>query len=294
MRVTSSRVEVAGARTRRGGVVLASVLAFCVLLLSAQAPARGRGGTVLQSWILSAAAPLVSAASWVSRSVTAAADSVADVFRARSENVALKESLAGEQREVFRLRAELAQREREGRMAVAAAALPNVTGMAPVLLIERRSGFQSVLIGAGSSRGVVTGSPIAVPEGLVGRVVTVGRTLSRAQLLLDASAAAGARIVRTGELGVVRGDGRGELRLNNIPTTSTVKAGDLVESAGIDGIYPRGVPIGVVESVARGSNLFLEIRVRPSAPFDRLTDVLLLTPSPAATEILGGPKGERP
>ena len=294
MRVTTPRVEVAGGRSRRGGVVLASVLAFCVLLLSAQAPARSRGGTVLQSWILSAAAPLVSAVSWVSRGVTAAADSVKEMFRARAENARLRGALGAQQREVFQLRAELAQHERERRMSAAAPSLPNVVGMAPVLLVERRAGFQSALVGAGASSGIVKGSPIAVPEGLVGRVVTVGHTLSRAQLLLDASAAAGARIVRTGELGVARGDGRGALKLNNIPTTSAVKAGDLIESAGIDGIYPRGVPIGQVESVERGSNLFLEIRVRPSAPFGKLTDVLLLAPSPASVELLGGPRGERP
>jgi rod shape-determining protein MreC len=296
MRATNPRTEIVGGRSRRGGVVLASVLAFCVLLLSAQAPARSRAsGTMLQSWILSAAAPLASATSWMSRGATSAMDSVADLFRARSDNARLLGEAAAMQREIFQLRAEVTQRRREGQTAVAAAsaALPNVVGMAPVLLVERRSGFQSALVGAGASQGVVTGSPIAVPEGLVGRVVTVGHTLSRAQLLLDASAAAGARIVRTGELGIVRGDGRGSLRLNNIPTTSTVKAGDLVESAGIDGIYPRGVPIGQVEVVARGS-LFLEIRVRPSAPFARLTDVLVLAPSPAAVEVLGGAKGERP
>jgi rod shape-determining protein MreC len=293
MRATNPRVEVIGGRSRRGGTVLASVLAFCVLLLSAQAPSKNRGGTVLQSWILSAVAPLAGAASWASRGATATADSLGDLFGARSENAKLKEQLAAQQREVFQLRAAVAQGERERRISAASSSLPGVVGMAPVLLVERRAGFQSVLVGAGASRGVVTGSPIAVPEGLVGRVVTVGHTLSRAQLLLDASAAAGARIVRTGELGVARGDGRGALRLNNISTTSTVKAGDLIESAGIDGIYPRGVPIGEVESVARGP-MFLEIRVRPSAPFGRLTDVLVLAPSPASVEILGGPKGARP
>jgi rod shape-determining protein MreC len=103
-------------------------------------------------------------------------------------------------------------------------------------------------------------------------------------LLLDASAAAGARIARTGELGVVRGDGRGALTLNNIATTSSVARGDLVESAGIDGIYPRGIPIGQVDSVSRGNKLFLEIRVSPAADFARLTDLLLLAPAPAAPE----------
>jgi len=135
---------------------------------------------------------------------------------------------------------------------------------------------------------------VAVTEGLVGRVVTVGRNISRAQLLIDASAAVGARIVRTGETGVVKGDGRGGMRLNNIPTTSHTQAGDLVESAGIDGIYPRGVAIGRVSSVARGSSLFLEIRVAPAAAFSQLTDVLVLAPSPAVTESPGGGRSATP
>ena len=174
------------------------------------------------------------------------------------------------------------QAARERLLLSSGAALPGVVATAPVLLLESRAGTQSALIGAGASRGIVAGCPIAVPEGLVGRVVSVGATVSRAQLLLDASAAAGARIVRTQELGVVRGDGRGGLRLNNIPTTSRARAGDVVESAGIDGIYPRGVLIGRIDGVARGSDLFLEIRVTPAAPFSRLTDVLVLAPSPAA------------
>ena len=107
------------------------------------------------------------------------------------------------------------------------------------------------------------------------------------QLLLDASAAVGARIARTQELGVVRGDGRGGLRLNNVSTTSHVAPGDLIESAGIDGIYPRGVVIGHVSAVARGSDLFLEIRVTPAVAFSQLTDVLVLAPSPAAAPAPG-------
>ncbi|HKC23091.1 MAG TPA: rod shape-determining protein MreC, partial [Thermoanaerobaculia bacterium] len=130
-------------------------------------------------------------------------------------------------------------------------------------------------------------SPIAVSEGLVGRVISAGATVSRAQLLLDASAAVGARIVRTQELGVAKGDGRGGLRLNNIATTSRAQVGDVIESAGIDGIYPRGVAIGRIASVARGS-LFLEIRVTPAARFSQLADVLVLAPSPAIGATAGG------
>ncbi len=294
MRITNPRVEVIGLRPRRGGVVLASTLVFCVLILSAQAPARGRRGSVLQAWILTGATPLATGLAAVSRAVSSGIDSVGDLFEAHSENSRLKRELALRDRELFHLRAEVSQSGRDHRLALAAGILPNVIGTAPVLLVENRAGLLSALIGAGSASGVVTGSPIAVTEGLVGRVVSVGRNVSRAQLLVDASAAAGARISRTGETGVVKGDGHGGLRLNNIPTTSRVAAGDPIESAGIDGIYPRGVAIGRVASVSRSGSLFLDIRVTPSVPFSQLTDVLVLAPSPAVTESPGGARSVTP
>ena len=286
--MNTSSVEAVGGRSRRGGLLLVFVLVFCVLLLSAQAPGSRQQGSLLQSWILSATGPIATLASSLSRAVSGAADSVADAFSARQENGRLKKELALREQELFRLRAEVSQAARERLLLASGAALPSVLTTAPVLLLESRAGVQSALIGAGSSAGVVPGSPIAVSEGLVGRVISVGATVSRAQLLLDASAAVGARLVRTQELGVVRGDGRGGLRLNNIATTSRAAPGDVIESAGIDGIYPRGVVIGRIASVARGSDLFLDIRVTPAATFSQLTDVLVLAPSPAIGAAAGG------
>jgi rod shape-determining protein MreC len=290
MRPSASPAEIAAINPRRGGAVLATVLVACLLLLSAQARSRSGRGSVLQEWILTGSAPLANAVASVSRAISGTIDSVTDLFTARTENRRLRQDLDARERELFRLRAEVRQLDEERRLTASGSVLPGVLASVPVLLVESRAGVHTALIGAGSEKGVVPGSPLAVASGLVGRVVTVGRGVSRAQLLLDASAAAGARVARTGELGIIRGDGRGELLLNSIPTTSTVAQGDLVESAGIDGIYPRGVPIGRVASVHRGSKLFLEIRVAPSADFRRLADVLLLAPSPAIRE---GSEGNR-
>jgi len=284
MRAPSARAEVAAVNPRRGFAVLVVVLSACVLMMSAQAPARGGRGTVLRSWLLTGSAPLTAAVGAVSRGVSGAIDHTAELFTARTENDRLRRELEASQRELFVLRARAMEADEARRLEVAGSALPQVVASVPLLLVERRSGTYSAIVGAGSGQGVVPGSPLAVPGGLVGRVVTVGRGISRAQLLLDASAAAGARIARTGELGVVRGDGRGGMLLNNIGLASTVARGDLIESAGIDGIYPRGVAIGKVAEVSRGGKLFLEIRVAPSADFSHLTDVLLLSPSPAVRE----------
>jgi hypothetical protein len=89
----------AGGRSRRGGLLLSFVLVFCVLLLSAQAPGSRRQTSLLQSWILSAAAPIAGLASSVSRAVSGAADSAVDTFSARSESNRLKMTLARQEQE---------------------------------------------------------------------------------------------------------------------------------------------------------------------------------------------------
>src|SRR5262249_4829281 len=95
IKVASPMVEVAGCRprSRRGGVVLASVLVFCILILSAQVPARARRGSLLQAWILTATTPLALGVANVSRTMTGIADSVGDLFSTRSENLRLKNEI---------------------------------------------------------------------------------------------------------------------------------------------------------------------------------------------------------
>ena len=41
------------------------------------------------------------------------------------------------------------------------------------------------------------------------------------------------------------------LRMEYVPGTADVQEGDLVVTSGIDGIYPKGFPVGKVESATR-------------------------------------------
>ena len=55
-----------------------------------------------------------------------------------------------------------------------------------------------------------------------------------------------------------------------------VRPGDQVVTAGIDGLYPRGIPLGVVAEVQEGGQLFHRIVVAPAVDFGRLDQVYLL------------------
>ena len=60
-------------------------------------------------------------------------------------------------------------------------------------------------------------------------------------------------------------------------------------ASGVDGIYPKGYAIGVVERAERGHGMYLAITVRPAVDFSSLEEVLvvLTPPRPAVTAETG-------
>ena len=119
--------------------------------------------------------------------------------------------------------------------------------------------------------------PVLSPDGLVGRVFAVSGPYAKVQLITDRVASVGGMILRNRRQGVVRGGSRGnELELDYLPLQADVRPGDKVLTAGIDGVYPRGIPVGTVVSVQPGGQLFHRIQVAPAVDFGTLDQVYLL------------------
>jgi rod shape-determining protein MreC len=119
--------------------------------------------------------------------------------------------------------------------------------------------------------------PVLSPDGLVGRVYNVAGSYAKVQLITDRAAAVGSMVLRTRRQGVVRGGGRGSaLELEYVPLQADVRVGDRVLTAGIDGVFPRGIPIGSIVSVEAGGQLFHRIQVAPAVDFGTLDQVYLL------------------
>jgi rod shape-determining protein MreC len=70
--------------------------------------------------------------------------------------------------------------------------------------------------------------------------------------------------------------GAEDLVLKYVPERADVAVGDVVVTSGTDRIYPKGLVVGRVRFVGKGSGLFRDIRVEPSARFDRLEEVLVV------------------
>lgn len=248
--------------------------------MSTQARSGARGPTLLERAGLSILTPAVRGSHLLSAVAGSASRSVRSYFFARRENAALRRRIESLNREVFLLRAGSADTARLEELLKIRPLVPGFRLAAPLVSAERKGPYRRALLSAGSADGVLPGSPLATPEGLIGRVISASAHLSKVILVNDADCAVGARVARTGEQGVVHGHGD-TLSLEYLSSLSHVVPGDLIETAGIDGIYPRGIAVGRVTEVRGGKSLFLSVRLVPSARLNALSDVLVLDPSPA-------------
>jgi len=109
---------------------------------------------------------------------------------------------------------------------------------------------RSVLVGAGSNDGVTRGFPVVDVNGLIGRVLHVGRWTSRVLLVTDLNSRVPVRVERTGALAIAEGQNEGFLRLKFLPRAAKVQVGDRILTSGHGGVFPPDIPVARVSEIA--------------------------------------------
>jgi rod shape-determining protein MreC len=263
-------------RALLGGLVLAHLAA-----ISHQVD--GGGGISLLQWgLLAALSPL-------QRGVGATVGGVAEAWRgwAFHRETYLDNRRLGERVRLLETelqarshRAQEAERLRE--LLALRKAVPLETLAAQVVGRDGVPWFRSLTIDKGETDGVALDDAVVSPTGVVGRVFAVGPRAARVQVLLDRDGGAGVLVERSRVPGVVSGQvsgpesGADDLVLNYIPERADVVVGDVVVTSGLDRLYPKGLVVGRVRFVGKGAGLFRDVRVEPSARFDRLEEVLVV------------------
>lgn len=161
------------------------------------------------------------------------------------------------------------------------------TVAARILTINTGSGWiRTATLDKGGGDGIGVDMTVVSPRGLVGRIINVTGGVSRALLLTDPRSSIDVVLQRTRVKGIAEGTG-GNLRLKYIRQLEDVRVGDRVISAGISGIYPKGLFVGEVISVEKGAdNFYMDIKVRPGSDINMLEEVLIATTA-------AGPKSEQ-
>jgi rod shape-determining protein MreC len=262
---------------RRNRVLVTSLccLALAAVLVASTATGRGRADT-FGRLLLDVMAPLQRVVSGASRAVGGVWRDAAALFRRRAELDWMEQRIATleeqtvrleeVERENARLRDLLAFRERLAGDVVAAAVVGrDATGLARTLTIDR-----------GERDGVVKGAAVLAPAGVVGQVFLASAHAARVLLITDHNSGIDAVVQRTRARGIVEGTLTEGCGLKFVKRTEDLQTGDVVVTSGVDGIFPRGLPIGQLTSVdKRGQGLFQYATVRPFVDFDRLVEVLV-------------------
>ncbi len=114
-------------------------------------------------------------------------------------------------------------------------------------VLDARGPFSNTrLADAGAQRGVVEGNPVLSEHGLVGRIVGVAPNASRILLLTDVESRTPVLSPRTNARAILTGDGGASPQLDYLRTPEALRAGDMVVTWGDGGVFPRGLPVGVV------------------------------------------------
>jgi rod shape-determining protein MreC len=154
----------------------------------------------------------------------------------------------------------------------------------------------TITLSAGSRAGIRERSLVVAPEGIVGMVQTVDPSMSLAILFAhpdfrvsamsaDGSAFGivqphipGTAILNPSQTGALQSE-RWMLELRGVPFRSTLKPGAVVYSSGLGGIYPRGIPVGVVVGEIKTTEAWARTYLlRPSVNPAEITSVMVLTP----------------
>ena len=270
---------------RRNRVLVASAsLLVCSLLLvsvSVRAEHRDPVGRLL----LDALAPFQVVFSWIGRGTGQLWSGYVAVVDARREADELRAQVAVLEGQVSRLSELERENQRLGTLLGFRAQLPSTAYGARVIARDPGPLSTTLTIDRGSRDGVSRGMAVVTPEGVVGRVVEVSHTVSRVALLTDHNSGIDAIVDRTRARGVVQGGSDGDCYMNYLNRDADVKVGDRVLTSGLDGVFPKGMPIGEVIGVGRRHRGLLQsATIHPSAAVDRVEEVMLVTPTAPMSE----------
>lgn len=143
---------------------------------------------------------------------------------------------------------------------------------------------RSLAINLGAANGVRDGQAVVGGKGLVGRIVQTGDRSARILLVTDLNARIPVMLESTRHRAILGGDNTAQPRLLYLEHEGDVKVGDRVVTSGHGGMFPAGIPVGIVASVGEPGGE-TTVRVQPIEDFSRIEYVRIVDFHDAGADI---------
>jgi rod shape-determining protein MreC len=264
----------------RNVTILVAILFVQVLGLAVQVKRRSgadESTRIIRLWTVSAVTPLEKAIVWCQNGLGNMWSNYIYLRGVRQENRDLKFEIEQLRLEQVRLSDDAQQARRLQALLGFKEQYIAKTVAAQVIGSSGSEQSRSVYIDKGTSAGVEKDMAVITADGLVGKVLRAYGSSAQVLLINDQSSGVGVILDKSRLQGVIKGTAAGEVILEKVMTDEQVAPGDLIVTSGGDQIFPKGITVGTVMKVSPGADLFLNIRVKPSANLSRLEEVLVIT-----------------
>jgi len=259
--------------------ILVAILFVQVLGLAVQVKRRtgaDESTRIIRLWTVSAVTPLEKALVWCQNGLGGLWNNYIYLRGVRQENRDLKFEIERLRLEQVRLSDDAQQARRLQALLGFKEQYIAKTVAAQVIGSSGSEQSRSIYIDKGTSAGVEKDMAVITADGLVGRVLRAYGSSAQVLLINDQSSGVGVILDKSRLQGVIKGTAAGEVILEKVMTDEQVSPGDLIVTSGGDQIFPKGITVGTVMKVSPGADLFLNIRVKPSASLGRLEEVLVV------------------
>lgn len=267
----------------RGGALL-------LVLITVIASGKQLNATLLESAIGVVVTPFqdltTGISSWIDETVTSARNKTS----MKDENADLKNQIAALMEENRRLSMYEAENAKLSALLKIAQKYPDYNGVgANVIAKDPGVWYDGFTIDKGTTSDISANMVLIAPEGLVGKVLESGATFSKAQSILDSRSSVPAMSVRTGDLGVVKGNytlaADGLCIMEYIDGNAEILVGDEIVTSHLSDIYPAGLAIGKVLELDTDTNGLTKYAViQPYVDLKHLDTILVIDKNSAVTK----------
>lgn len=259
----------------RGGLLL-------LVLITVIASGKQLNATLLESAIGVVVTPFqdltTGISTWVDETITASRNK-ADL---KEENTELKNQIADLLEENRRLAMYEKENAKLSALLKIAQRYPDYESIgATVIAKDPGVWYNGFTIDKGTTSDISANMVLIAPEGLVGKVLESGATFSKAQSILDSRSSVPAMSVRTGDLGVVKGNytlsADGLCIMEYIDGDAEILVGDEIVTSHLSDIYPAGLAIGKVLELDTDTNGLTKYAViQPYVDLKHLDTILVI------------------
>src|SRR5579875_2542526 len=239
----------------------------------------GRKVTLLRRWTVAFVTPIERVTHGISLHTRGVWDNYIDLRHTRQQNAQL-------QQEITRLREEeaaFAEDAAQGRRLQAVLGFQHQyiakTVAAQVIGTSGTDRSHVLYIDKGLADGLRPNQPVITPYGVVGKLRDVFPHTAQLLLINDSSSGAGVLLATTRIRGIIRGSADGLVQINNLLPDERIKPGEPVVTSGGDQVFPRGLPVGTIQSVVPDPQHqpYTAITIKPAANLNQLEEVLVVT-----------------